>query len=190
MNELPCLEIPRFQLRWQVAKRILTLTALFQLYLEMPKEEVSQWIHSNRLSNELTEKEKTFLAIDFDQLPKQDQIDISWYIEAVWAFAWIGNLHNNLTFNTAVEDHLVDLLPNVQQAAPAASFVANFQLRDHLEIFTQLDLFYRAHWFAKPHRLSHEGTPKVNLDLITERRKALEYTCYNYLLWDEISLDT
>ena len=53
-----------------------------------------------------------------------------------------------------------------------------------------LDKIYRAHWFARNNELKGEKSEKVDLDIIIERRKALEYTCYKEFEWDEISLDT
>ena len=53
-----------------------------------------------------------------------------------------------------------------------------------------LDKFYRAHWFARNNDLTGKKSDKVDMDLIMERRKALEYICYAEYEWDNISLDT
>lgn len=163
---------------------------LFQLHLEAPTEIIKKWIDENGLTGDLTAEELNYLETKYKDLPKQSQKDIYWYVEAIWTFAWIGGLHNNLTLNTGVEDSLITLMPNIHKNESTTKFVSNFQLRKRLEIFETLDKFYRAHWFAKKNNLKGEKSDKVDLDIIMERRKALEFTCYKEFIWDEISLDT
>ena len=131
-----------------------------------------------------------YLETKYSELPEQTQTDIYWFVEAIWTFAWIGGLHNNLTLNTGVEDSLTTLIPNIARNEPAEKFISNFRLRKKIEIFEMLDKIYRAHWFARNNELKGEKSEKVDLDIIMERRKALEYTCYKEFEWDEISLDT
>jgi len=111
-------------------------------------------------------------------------------VEAIWTFAWIGGFHNNLTFDTGVEDSLVSMTPNIEDGESAAPFINKFKLRGQSEIFVMLDKFYRVHWFARNLKSKGEKSDKVALDLIIERRKALEFTCFKEYEWDEISLDT
>lgn len=190
IEHLPHLEMPTFRNSTAIAKRMLVLEALFQLNLEAPKHIIAAWIKSNELEDSLLRNEKIFLETDYHQLKKQDQIDIYWYVEAIWTFAWIGGLHNNLTFNTPVEDSLATLLPNIEQNESAKHTIENYQLRDQSEIFEKLDAFYRAHWYARHCSLNQIETNLVDLDIIMERRKALEYTCYNNLNWNNIPLNT
>jgi len=130
------------------------------------------------------------LETEYSELPEQTQIDIYWFVEAIWAFAWIGGLHNNLTFNTGVEDPFASLIPNIAKNEPVKKFISNFRLRNEVEIFEMLDKFYRAHWFARNNNMTDIQSDKVDLDIILERRKALEFTVYKEFNWDEISLDT
>ncbi|MEO0901446.1 MAG: DUF4272 domain-containing protein, partial [Bacteroidota bacterium] len=118
------------------------------------------------------------------------EIDIYWYVEAIWAFAWVGGFHNRLTLNTPVEDSLAQIMPNIAKNEKAESFIENFKPRKEKEIFSMLDRFYRAHWFARNNNLVGVKSDKVDLDIIMERRKVLEYVCYAHEEWDEISLDT
>jgi len=190
IEHLPYLDAPSFRDSEQIAKRMMVQLAIFQLHLEAPNQIIKKWIEDNELSDFLTADEMRYLQSDYQDLPEQDQIDIYWYVEAIWTFAWIGGLHNKLTLNTGVEDSLASMTPKIEKNESAASFIRKFKLRNRLEIFEILDKFYRAHWFARNNDLTGKESDKVDLDIIIERRKALEYTCYNEYEWESISLDT
>ena len=190
IEHLPHLETPEFREPKQVAKRMMALLGLFQLHLEAPKEIIKAWIETNKLTETLTTEESEFLNQDYKELSEQNQINIYWYVETIWTFAWIGGLHSHLTFNTGVEDTLASYLPNIERNESAKPFIDKFKLRSEVEIFTMLDKFYRAHWFARNNNLKGITSDKVDLDIIMERRKALEFACYKELDWDDISLDT
>ena len=190
IEHLPYLDNPSFRESEQIAKRMMVQLAIFQLYLEAPNQIIKKWIEDNGLSDHLTSDEMRYLQSDYQDLPEQDQIDIYWYVEAIWTFAWIGGLHNKLTFNTGVEDSLASMIPKIEKNESAEVFIKKFKLRSRLEIFDMLDKFYRVHWFARNNDLTGKESDKVDLYTILERRKALEYTCYNEYEWDSISLDT
>lgn len=190
IDHLPHLENPNFKNSKEVAKRMMVLLALFQLHLEAPKEIIANWIASNDLTDCLTDNEIRFLKTDYKHLSKQDQIDIYWYIEAIWALAWVGGFHNTLSLNSAVEDSLSSMLPKIANNDSSKNFISTFKIRSQFEIFEMLDRFYRAHWFVRNNKLIGIKSDKVDMDLIMERRKVLEYVCYKNSDWDTISLDT
>lgn len=190
IEHLPMLDKPEFRDSEKVARRMMVLLALFQLYLNAPNDIIEKWLDENGLLTELTEEEQMYLKTNYSNLPEQSQIDIYWYIESIWAFAWIGGLHNKLTFNTNVEDSLITLIPNIHENESAIKFIADFEIRNQFEIFEMLDNFFRAHWFARHNNLRGKKSKKADLDIIMERRKALQYTVYKEYEWDNISLDT
>lgn len=190
IEHLPYLDNPEFREPEEIARRMMILTALFQLNLEAPKDIIKKWLEENELIEYLNEEEFEYLKTDYSKLPEQTKTDIYWFVEAIWTFAWIGGLHNNLTLNTGVEDSLASLIPNIAKNEPVEKFISNFRLRNEVEIFEMLDKFYRAHWFARNNNLTGKQSDKVDLDIIMERRKALEFTVYKEFDWDEISLDT
>lgn len=190
IGHLPYLDNPEFREPDEIARRTLVLSALFQLHLQAPKDIIRNWLEENELITYLTEDELEYLETEYSELPEQTQTDIYWFVEAIWTFAWVGGLHNNLTLNTGVEDSLVTLIPNIAKNETAEKFITDFRLRNQIEIFEMLDKFYRAHWFARNNNLTGKQSNKVDLDIIMERRKALEYTVYKEFNWNEISLDT
>lgn len=190
IEHLPMLEEPEFREPEKIARRMMVLLALFQLHLKAPNEIVKQWLEDNGLMGELTENELTYLGTKYSNLSQQSQTDIYWFVEAIWTFAWVGGLHDTLTFNTGVENSLVTLVPNIQHNEPTAKFISDFSLRKQVDIFDMLDKFYRAHWFARNNSLTGKTSDQVDIDIIMERRKALEYVVYKKYEWDDISLDT
>ena len=190
IEHLPYLDNPEFRESKEIARRTMVLTALFQLHLEAPREVIKKWLKENGLLMNLNAEELEYLETEYSDLPKQTQTDIYWFVEAIWTFAWIGGLHNNLTLNTGVEDSLASLIPNITKNETAEKFITEFKLRNQVDIFKTLDKFYRAHWFARNYNLTGKKSDKVDLDIIMERRKALEYTVYKEFDWNEISLDT
>jgi len=190
IDHLPHLDSPKFRNPQDIAKRAMILTALFQLHLNAPKEIIKKWIIDNKLENNLFENEQKYLEVNYIELTEQDQAKIYWFIEAVWTLAWVNGLHNKLTLNSGVDDNLADLIPNIAKDESASNFIKNFKTRKEKEVFEMLDKLYRAHWFARNNNLKGIANDKVNLDIIIERRKALEFVCYDQDNWNEIELNT
>lgn len=168
----------------------MVLAALLQLHFGAPNEFIKTYLDDNELLSELTESEMQKLEKTYENWEEQDKTNLYWSIEAIWTFAWIGEKHSNLTFNTGVEETLASYLPNFQTNEPAKEFIENFTIRPEVEIVTMLDLFYRAHWFAKNISIKGQESSMVDLDIIMERRKALEWVCNIEESWDDITLDT
>ncbi len=144
ISHLPHLEYPQFREPREVAQRMMVMVAVFQLRMGAPKEVIYSWLSSNQLLPICTAYEQKILETEYSDLNPKIQTDIYWSIEAIWSFAWIGKLHNNLTFNSGVQDNLNSLLPNIEQNESSKLFVNNFKFRRHVEIFVMLDKFYRA----------------------------------------------
>ncbi|REK61603.1 MAG: DUF4272 domain-containing protein [Bacteroidetes bacterium] len=190
IDHLPYIEVNEFQEDENVAKRCLVLAALLQLYFGAPNDFIESWLKENNLTEYLTSEEQKVLNTSQDDLSDQDKTDLYWTIEAIWALAWVGNKHNDLTFNTGVEDSLANMLPSFRDNESSESFINGFKIRSKEEIFTKLDQFYRAHWFARNNSLNGKENSEIDIDLIMERRKALEWVCNKAEKWDEVSLDT
>jgi hypothetical protein len=187
---LPYLDRTDFRRSNDVAKRSVILAAFFQLSLGAPNEFIESYLKSNDLYQNLTTLEKKQLSTEIEKWPEQERIDLDWSIEAVWALQWVGGKHESLTFNTYVEDSLSSMLPEFHKNESAQNYIESFILLSEEKIFTELDKFYRAHWFAKNNDLTNNKNDKVHTSIIMERRKALEWVCDKSLTWDDISLDT
>ena len=58
------------------------------------------------------------------------------------------------------------------------------------EILDMLDLFYRYHWTTEDARLNLKKLPKINGEVVAERRRGLEWLVSQEEDWNDISLDT
>jgi hypothetical protein len=190
INHLPYIDLNEFQSDKDIARRCLVMAALLQLNFGAPNEFIENWLNENNLMEYLTPNEQHILGTKFSDLTEQEQTDLYWTIEAIWALSWVGKKHSNLTFNTGVEDTLANMLPSFQNNESGAEFIEKFKSKPKKEIFTMLDRFYRAHWYARNNNLTGKDDPNANIDLIMERRKALEWVCNKNEEWDDISLDT
>jgi hypothetical protein len=53
-----------------------------------------------------------------------------------------------------------------------------------------LDLYYRLHWWTRNSQLTGKDTSVVRLDIIMERRKALEWIMDPTCDWDNVEMST
>ncbi|MBK1855241.1 DUF4272 domain-containing protein [Verrucomicrobiaceae bacterium 5K15] len=190
MESLPHLDKPRFREPKDVATRSVILAALLQLHFGAPNEYIENYLQSNSLLGGLTDCERERLSRSYDEWPQQDKINLDWSMDAIWALMWCGGKHSNLSFNTCVEDSLASMLPAFETNEPADDCINHFKLFSKRAIFIELDKFYRVHWYARNNSLSGITDERVNLSIIMERRKALEWVCDANLDWEDISLDT
>jgi hypothetical protein len=190
MESLPHLDKPRFRDSEEVITRAVVLAALLQLHFGAPNEVIKAYLDSNGLSESLTTDENERLSKQYNDWSDQEKTNLDWSIEAIWALMWCGGKHDILTFNTSVEDTLSSMLPAFHTNENPSSFISDYKLRTKKTIFTELDKFYRVHWFSKNNSLSNIEDKQVNNSIIMERRKALEWVCDEQLEWDDIPLDT
>lgn len=102
----------------------------------------------------------------------------------------MANKHSELTLNTSIEDTLAAMFPSIEDNESVDEFIKGYKLRPEAEMFSMLYYFYRAHWVARNNSLNGINDDKVNMSIIMERRRALEWVCDSSLEWDDISLDT
>jgi len=189
-EHLPYLDKNKFRDSQEVGIRAVVLAALVQLNFGAPNDFVENYLESNDLTKELTINEKELLSKDYNDWSQQDQINLEWSMDAIWALVWAGGQHPHLTFNTSIENTLSSMLPQFHENEEAETCIKSFKLLPNKTLFKELDKFYRAHWYARNNKLTGRNDDKVNLSMIMERRKALEWICDTNLQWDDIPLDT
>lgn len=190
LESLPHLDKPHFRKPEEVSARSIVLAALLQLHFGAPNDFIKDYLESNNLLDSMTLGEKDRLSKSYNDWSEQDKVNLDWSMDAIWALMWCGGKHNNLSFNTGVGDTLASMTPSFHENEPALHRINDFKLIDLKTIFTELDKFYRVHWFARNNRLSGTNDNRVNQSIVMERRKALEWVCDSRLEWDDISLDT
>jgi len=168
------------------ADRSLVLHAMLQIHFGAPVTYIDGWIVENELTPAVSNRERRILSTAGQVLNEQDRTDLYWYIEALWAMAWAGALVAGLAVNEPVGEQLASLLPDLQKNETADSFRRSYRLRPYNEVYRMLDLYYRAHWYARDGQLRGYSTEPFALDSIMERRKALEWLANRQIHdWDD-----
>lgn len=165
------------------------MNALINIAFNAPVHVMADWIQRHGVDWALSPTEKEILRQTQDSLAEQDRINLHWYLESLWALMWAGSLVHALPFDEHVPDSMVTLVPNLQKNEDGSRFGA-FTMRSHDEIFRTLDLYFRLHWYARNGALTGTPTPPVNLSVVVERRKALEWLLDLEHDWDHVNLDT
>jgi hypothetical protein len=175
----------------RVADRALAMHALLAIYFRAPIALIADWIDRNGLSPVVSRRERALLDAPSRGLSDQDRTNLYWYLEALWALVWAGGLIPELPIEKPVGDNLASLLPDIEQGQMADGFRAGFVLRPFGEIFQTLDLYFRAHWYARDGQLNGYSTGVFDLDIIMERRRALEWIADRTIEdWDEVPEST
>jgi len=188
---LPALERGEMRSAAEVADRALALHATIEIAFGAPIEVIAAWIRENNLEASLSHQERAILARRRDQLSKEELSSLGWSMEALWALVWAGGLIDALRVERPVGDNLAALLPNLQRNEDASSFRRRFALRPAEEIYAMLDLYYRAHWYARDGQLNSYATGAFDLGRIMERRRALEWISDHQLEdWADTPEDT
>jgi Domain of unknown function (DUF4272) len=187
---LPIIERPGLRERDEIIGRALVMNALLQIYFKAPIRIISEWITDNRAEAYLSSKERLLFQREGGMLSEQELTDLYWYIESLWALMWVGGLIDDLPFDEPVESFMGSLVPNLQHAEDGSKFHHKMQIRSYPEVFQMLDLYFRLHWYARNGQLKRQSTDPVNLDIIMERRKALEWVMRPGVDWDDVPLNT
>lgn len=191
LDGLPWLDRTHPREAGEVADRALAMNALLQIYFGAPTNVIDAWITSNNLRASLSRRESQILRKSNTELSEQEKIDLYWYVESLWTLAWAGQLIPDIQIPEPVGDGLASLLPNLQVGETGERFRSRFVLRPSPELYQMLDLYYRAHWYARDGQLSGYDTGAFDIDIIMERRKALEWICDRQVSdWEEAPLHT
>jgi hypothetical protein len=174
-----------------VVRRALILNAMLQIYFKAPIAVIKDWITRNGIADDLADSEREILAKEDDDLTEQERVNLYWYIEALWALAWAGRLIDDLPFDQAVGNNLASLCPALQRNEDGSKLSKKMRLRSRDELFRMLDLHYRLHWWTRNAQLTGQETGVVRLDIIMERRKALEWLMdAEKCDWDSVETST
>lgn len=140
----------------------------------LPKERV---LIENKMTKQDNENEFT----------KQDLIDIIWSYETYWVLIWA------LDLITDKELLNVTKVCNTERAMAISGVINSIELKiKNIEkILDIADLFYCYHWACVEKRINSDTEiGKLNPEVVSERRKGLEWLINDEKDWNKISLDT
>ena len=174
----------------EIIGRALVMNALINIHFEAPTSIIKEWLESNELTNYLTAEEMVLLNKNNNELTEQEINNLYWHIEALWSLLWATSIIDEMPFDRPIEDFMASLCPSLEKNEGTEKFTEKMKLRSIDEIFRKLDLYYRLHWWTKDANLNKNETGEVSLDIIMERRHALEWILHPKQNWEDISLDT
>ena len=119
-----------------------------------------------------------------------DAVNVSWTYECYWALCWALGLINKMGYpkdvcNTKIAISFVSICNSYDD------FKKKVKLRDVEEILDMLDLYYRYHWATVENSMTGVTEIKgLNIEVVSERRRGLEWLIKTEKDWFNISLDT
>ncbi len=136
----------------------------------------------------LNAKEKRLVSVMYEQ---QDVVDVVWEYECFWALAWALGLVEDI----ADASQICDCKAAVQLVGDCDSyeeFKSKCNPRDIEEILDMLDLYYRYHWACVQHTHIDSTLPigNLNMEIVYERRRGLQWLIEDEMDWHDIALHT
>lgn len=154
---------------------------------EESNEILSNLLKEYKVEDCLNPKEKRLFNGEYTQ---QDTIDVTWTYESYWSLVWALGLIEDISLPNEICD-CEKAIKLVSEAKSFDEFKTKCKLRDVEEILDMLDLHYRYHWACVEKRIN-PNTPigELNPEVVTERRRGLEWLFSEEDDWFDISLDT
>lgn len=190
LDWLPTRELTETRSINEIIKRALVLTAMHELHLKAPKPIIKQWISENNLVGALTPTELSILNSPSSELTDQENTDLYWSLDALWAIVWATGLIEDLGFDQPIGDELASLSPNLKLNEDGHKYVDNMQLRSDKSLHEMRDLYYRVHWWVKEASRNDTLPDNISYGSVIERRKALEWIVDRDAEWESVALDT
>jgi len=179
----------------QICKRAIASLLSIQLACDIiegnnyqeSKEYFEDLLDKYGVKDNLLYKERKLFDGDYTM---QDAVDVSWTYECYWALCWSLGLINKMGFpndicNTKIAISFVSICKDYND------FRKKAKLRDVEEILDMLDLYYRYHWACVEKDIN--GTAEIkdlNMEVVAERRRGLEWLIKDEKDWNDITLNT
>lgn len=154
---------------------------------EESKELMPQFLEKFGVSDCLNAKEKRLFDGSYSM---QDAIDVVWTYEAYWSLVWALGLIGDISDASDICD-CQKAIRLVGDCDSFEDFKKQCKMRDTEEILDMLDLYYRYDWACTDKRINPDvPIGNLNPEIVTERRRGLEWLISEEDDWFEISMDT
>ncbi len=171
-----------------VARRAVVLYNITALGFGIEKIKVVETLRKSGVWESLAPSEMEF--VEAEAPTKQQMIDATWRVEALWTLLWALGKVETLDFPTTPCDpqKIHPLLPKPDQVQ---AFIASAHLRDAEAILDETDMIYRIHWAVRDAQLNKKAAPgKLDSGVVVERHYALNWLTWYADEWDDITTDT
>src|SRR5690606_14718790 len=188
-KSLPAITIKKVRTSKEVGVRI-NILGVFLAISEDPKsiKFFKKLLKEQGMFDFLTTTEK--LILESEKITKQQEIDLSWNQESIYALSWCLGITPKMPLPT-VESDLYSIFKYLPPEVDLEKFLDKCNLIDNQSILEELEYCYGLHWAIRhPETWSFSKASKFKISIIRERRKAMEWVVDSSLLWDDIPLDT
>lgn len=186
---LPLLEMTSLKSPFEVGQKIVTLYSLAGLANGADGRLVKEWLIAENCWGFLSDAEKSmFSSVN---LSREELNELSWKQESLYALCWCVSIIDNMTW-PSVEADLSEVFSHIPPEVSVSSFVGSLVLKKEKDIVQMLDLYYCLHASAIHPELWERGevSSQLKIEVILERRHALEWVFSKTIQWDDITLDT
>lgn len=187
---LPNIEYQGVRNSDEIINRVTIMAGMVYIAFQAPPSVIREWIEEQGLYQYLTEFEKNILEKSELEVTANDRLKLNWYIESLWAFVWVLGLNKNFQADEPVGDVLIQMVPDVKKKQNFTVLHSIIEMRNEQEIYQQVDLYYRLHWYCVDTRLKGLKQSKFDEGTIMERRRALDWIVHPKEEWAEIDLST
>lgn len=166
-----------------IAGRLSALAYVIGLGFDAKGKDLLEQLNKYNLMPYVSGYERELLSQEI--IGDQDKINMSWLPECAQALAWCIGLVELDHFEHCDDD----LAHKIPFKSDPEEFIQKAQLRPVPEIQEQSDLLYRLHWYARNCRLTGQEC-EINEEVVSERRKAIDWAYGVEEDWDEVPMDT
>ncbi|WP_158961391.1 DUF4272 domain-containing protein [Myroides fluvii] len=186
---LPILENPNMRSQEALIGRMSVMNALINISFEAPVDVVQQWIEDQNLTAHLSTWEKEVLTKTQADLDQYEINTLRWYLEGLWALMWAAKMIPHLDETEWNDESMATMLPNLEEGEDNSRLNQITISRTVEDIYTQLDYYYRLHWYCVDERLQGKEAV-INEGIVYERRRAFEWLINQETDWDAIEMGT
>jgi len=186
---LPLLERGNLKTPSEICQRIVALYSLAGLSNGAEGDLLKEWLVAENGWSFLSDIEQE--KLNNGNLTREELNELSWKQESLYVLCWCIFIIEDLVWPSS-EANLDEVFPRIPPEVPISNFVGSARLRAEEEIIQMLDLYYCIH-AAMMHPELWKGaviSSNLKIEVVLERRQALEWVCSKKSQWDEISLDT
>ena len=186
---LPILDSLQLRSKEEIAERLVIQYALAGIADDVSPEFLKDWLSENGLYPALSDYDRHFL--ETKTLSSEEINELSWKQESLWTLCWIGLLVDELGLPIQ-ECDLSEIFQFLPPDVEYQKFLSDFSVRNTLDIFRKVDLYYCLHSsYVHPELWDKNTFPDgLKIEVLLERRLALEWAVDPNTPWHEISLDT
>ena len=186
---LPLLEPGGIRAADEVADKIISLYCLAGLANGADAAMLLEWLTEADGLESLDAKDRDVL--ECANICERLMNELSWKQESLYTLCWASGLIKEIQWPKK-ECDLSKAFSKIPPEVPINQFRRSLTLRPSITLNETLDVYCNLHASLMHPELwnGRNPTEALKIEVVLERRQALEWVCSDSLDWDEISLDT